>query len=164
MATVNSQVPIPDGLRDFIAATLDRAMLPSCLVTSVARTPEQQANAMFNNCVRTGVDAQKAIYKDAGKQVIQVFEDNISLTQTEDGKAHVIALMVNKINKLGPQNVSHHCLPPDASIWVCDIAKSSLESVARFQAAVVGHPQLEKLLDENNVMHVEVIKPVKVVS
>ena len=156
---VTGAVPLPTALIIFLEDVLASAGLQSCYVTSVGRTPKEQAVAMLNNCTRlNGVTEQMAIYLPPGQAVIQVVADNWADTATGAGRSRILGLMVQKIGEVGPSNVSHHCLPPDSPLIVADIRRNSVLNPMRFQEAVHGHPQFSKLLDENQVFHLEMLK------
>ena len=75
-------------------------------ITSTIRTPQEQAEAMYNN----ELNHKSPSYAAPGKQVLQIYNDNINKP-----KAEVIALMVKKIEELArkDQLVSRHCVPED---------------------------------------------------
>jgi hypothetical protein len=156
---VNSSKPLPGTIIRFMEDVLTDAQLGSCYITSIARTPREQATAMFDNCRRTGVGEQYRTYLDAGDAVIDVFAaaDPASL-DTAEGRMAVIRDMTAKIIEVGPDKVSHHCLPPDSPLDVFDIRQNSILSEVRFTAALKKHPRFSKLLIENNVYHVEAFK------
>src|SRR5262249_1922446 len=52
---------------------LEAAGLTSCVISSTARTPADQARVMYNNLVATGVAAQKKLYAAAGDMVIDEY-------------------------------------------------------------------------------------------
>lgn len=157
---VNSSKPLPGTIIRFLEEVLTDAQLGSCYVTSIARSPREQATAMFDNCKRTGVAEQYRTYLDAGDQVIDVFAASED-TDTAEGRINTIKAMEAKINEIGPEKVSHHCLPPGSPLDVFDIRQNSILSEVRFMAAVKKHPRFSKVLVENNVYHVEAWKEAK---
>ena len=157
---LTSAKPLPLGLMRLLEEILASAGLKTCYVTSIARTPREQAVAMLDNCIKTDVETQENIYLPAGDAVLKVVEDNWYLTATNSGKQKLIDLMTNKINDVGPENVSHHCLGEDAPIWVCDISQQSIQNHQQFQDACKKHKQFKKLLVENTVFHLELLKEV----
>lgn len=171
-AMVTSDKSMPSALVTFLEAALIRAGLQGCHVTSVARNVREQATAMLANLMspipddqgRVGPAKQYAIYKDAGDQIVRVAQENWSLASTGAGRAKLIGLMMTKIEEVGRDKVSHHCLPMDSPLIVCDIRKNSVLNHARFEQAILGHPQVVKLLDENNVFHLEIYKEPRVTS
>ena len=134
----------------------------SARVTSVARSAAQQAQAMYNNAIRTGAAEQHDIYKEAGDRVIDVYEAN-----KDKPEAEVVKLMAAKIREVGESNVSHHCLPADAPLSVMDIAQNSIVNGEEFRRVceadrVSPTPRVAKLLKENGVWHLELFKPLEV--
>lgn len=159
---INSPKPLSGTIIRFMEDVLTAAQLGSCYITSVARTPREQATAMFDNCRRTGVAEQYRTYLDAGDQVIDVFAAADPATlDTAEGRMAVIKDMTAKILEIGPEKVSHHCLSPDSPLEVFDIRQSSILSEVRFAAALRKHPRFSKLLIENDVYHVEAYKQAK---
>lgn len=116
---------LPDSAAKVLLNIMDGAEIVSVTVTSTTRSPEQQARAMYDNLVRYGVTAQRKLYKDAGNQVIDVFENQTSIGQTA---ALVQIEMAKKIREVGPSNVSAHCADPAIPTGkeVCDVAPSSI--------------------------------------
>lgn len=147
-------VKLPPWVVPIIENLLEQSGNQSARVTSVARTAPEQAQAMYNNCVRTGAQAQREIYKNAGDQVIDVYEANKSKPMAE-----VVALMTAKIKEVGESNVSHHCLPAGAPLCVMDIAQNSIANGEAFQKVCAADPRVSKLLKENSVWHLEVKRP-----
>lgn len=124
-------------------------------VSSVARTPYDQARVMYENCVKLGVHSQYNLYARAGDKVIAVYE-----RETKQGrdKAAVIRAMQAKIMELGPSRVSRHCV--DTSIMnVFDVPFSSITNKKEFRRALNKfHPYpISRYLDENsnNCFHIE---------
>jgi len=159
---VTSSRPLPPWLDAVLTSILRAASLNGCYVTSLSRTPREQATAMFDNCRRTGVAEQYRTYLDAGDQVIAVydaaFQANPQALDTAPGRQDCIRDMIARIIQVGPSLVSHHCLPDDAPIMACDILQSSILAEGRFLAALRAHPQYSRDLIENNVYHVELFK------
>ena len=150
-------VPLPAELIHFLERCLTKAGLQGCYVTSVARTPKQQAVAMLNNAIRTGLAEQFGVYVAAGDAVLRIAQANWQLTKSESGRERLIAMMTAKIAE-NPGAVSHHCLPSDSPLIVCDVRKNSVSNHTRFLEALKSDPQLAKVLDENNVFHIEILK------
>ncbi len=124
-------------------------------ITSVARTPEEQARAMLNNIKKNGVDSQIRLYANPGDNVIRVYNPNLSDEQN-------LAAMIAQIYKEGPGNVSHHCA--DTSVLnVVDISISKLSDVDAFLEAVEAEKQkgtISYILERNNgCVHIEIPQP-----
>ena len=92
--------------RSIIMEAMAEAGLTVVHVTSTVRSPEAQANAMFNN-ERRGKHIK---YADAGTEVQKCYPNKQK--------------MIDKIFELGPYNVSHHCGTPETlkKINVIDIS------------------------------------------
>jgi hypothetical protein len=115
-------------------------------ITSIARTPAEQASVMLTNIKRTGVDAQLKLYKEPGKQVIRVYDPQKS-------DAVNLQNMTAKIYEVGPQNVSHHCADQNL-VNVFDVSKTRLSNVDNFVNAVSAVAQ--HVIVEDNCVHVEI--------
>ncbi|MEI6408221.1 MAG: hypothetical protein WCR52_02465 [Bacteroidota bacterium] len=113
---------------DVIVSILKDSTNTSAKITSSARTPHEQAQAMYNNIVNQGVDAQKKLYGPYGDKVIDVF-----IAQKAAGKSHIeiVDAMEAKIIELGPGNVSRHCAD-FRKLVVVDIAPSSIANKSAF--------------------------------
>lgn len=115
------------------------------VISSVARTPEQQARCMLNNIKSNGMDEQRKTYKYEGQQVLNAYNPNLSDEEN-------ISRMTQKINEVGPHRVSRHCVD-SKDLCVFDVEKSSLSNVATFKQSIRTIAEL--VLDENNCVHVE---------
>jgi hypothetical protein len=113
-----------------------------CTITSTARDATDQARAMYNNLVATGVAAQRALYGPFGDQVIDTYEASKAAGKTAD---QIKADMAATITAVGPSNVSKHCADPTV-LCVVDIAPSSITNKTAFVAAVEGHAGVSKFL------------------
>lgn len=103
-------------------------------ISSTARTPEDQARAMFNNLVETGVATQLNIYRDPGDAVIRVYERltaGLPKSQIIAMSASIQSQMAVEINNQGPSNVSRHCGDP-AKLCVVDVGAALLPDNSRF--------------------------------
>lgn len=140
---------------------LNAANLSSCLITSTSRTPADQARIMFNNIVNKGVDAQKSLYKAAGKSVI---DEYVRAKQAGKNGVQIKAAMEAKIIAIGPEKVSHHCADP-AKLNVVDIAPSSLANKLAFEKATKAaqaKSTVSKFLTPGNndpAYHLEIPQP-----
>lgn len=115
----------------------------SVIITSTIRTPEEQANAMYNN-EKAGYDGL-ALYAAAGDQVIMVYRQN-----KHKPKAVVQKLMVDKINELSKQGqrVSLHCVPE--SIYrlapIIDISMRSMRSVKDYVNEAIKRREVTRVI------------------
>jgi hypothetical protein len=87
-------------------------------ITSTARTPADQARAMFQNLVNAAnpiavnVANQLALYAPPGDAVINTFVSqiqNLTYQQIIQNQTAIRAAMEQEINNQGPSNVSRHC-------------------------------------------------------
>src|SRR3954464_6203331 len=93
---------VPSACETIIKELVALAGDKSCTITSTARSPEDQARAMYNNLESKGVEAQKGLYLDAGDKVIDVYVASKAAKKTA---AKIQTDMVAKINELGPGTV-----------------------------------------------------------
>lgn len=99
-------------------------------ITSSARTPYEQALAMYNNILNRGVTDQKALYGPYGDKVIDVYVEQNAAGKS---KSEILEAMEAKILELGPRNVSRHCADFNKLV-VVDIAPSSISNQSDFVA------------------------------
>ncbi len=116
-ANANAAV-VSSAMIDAIKDALRAAGQTVATITSSARTPEDQARAMFinlvnpSNSVAQNVSNQLGLYASPGDSVINSF---VSETQGQTreqiigNQASVRAAMVAEINAQGCENVSRHC-------------------------------------------------------
>ncbi len=114
----------------------------SCTVTSTARTPAEQASAMYHNLETEGVDAQKGLYADAGDKVIDVYVASKAEKKTPD---QIKADMTAKINELGPALVSNHCAD-SSKLCVLDIDPNSIVHKTKFIEEAGNDSRVSKFL------------------
>lgn len=143
--------PIPLDARLILIDIMLASGVRSCEITSVARTPADQARVMYDNCAGSGPQQgpvnQRSLYKLPGQVVVDVFEQNRMLPRDQ-----VIALMLAKILELGPQTVSRHCCDP-AKVTVFDIGPSSVkpqEARPALEAAARADKRVVKFLSPHN--------------
>lgn len=147
------------GMRDVIKDGLRAAGASVGTITSTARSPEDQARAMFNNIRNTGAAAQFALYAPPGDAVIQVYVDEtagMTPAQITANAATIQAAMVDEINAQGPENVSKHCADP-AVRSVVDVSYGSFNTTNRTLFINSVTPRLSRLIDEpnNSCLHLE---------
>jgi hypothetical protein len=111
---------------------MEKAGIGSALITSTARTPADQARAMFDNIKATSVAKQKALY----------------------------AAMEAKIIAIGPTKVSHHAADPNL-LCVFDVAPSSIAKKSEFEKAVRADKRVSKFLVPplDPAYHLEIPQP-----
>jgi RHS repeat-associated protein len=105
----------------------------SIQINSTSRTPEDQARVMANNVTSQGMVSQKALYGTNGDKVLDLYPNQ---------KA-----MVNKINELGPGNVSKHCADPSI-MNVIDISSNNggIKNPMGFSKAAQNHSGISRVL------------------
>lgn len=159
---------IPEGAAAILREILTSANVGSAQITSVARTPAEQARVMWENLAaplpgtlkvlyKDSVDRYMHLYKPPGQAVIQVYAAHRTLAA-----APCQALMEAKILELGPRAVSAHCAGPDSSVWVIDVNPGSIpgpfrEAVSR---AARVHPRVANFLQPpaDPAFHFEILK------
>lgn len=130
--------------RSIIISAMAEAELTVVYVTSTVRSPEAQANAMYNN-QRNG---NRITYKEAGTNVQECYPNKQK--------------MIDKIYELGPYNVSHHCGTPETlkKINVIDISwqRVPVDKRRAFHNALLKRVNI--LLDQFNskdpAFHIEI--------
>ena len=130
---------------EVLSDILANAGLGECIITSTSRTPADQARVMFDNIVKHGVAAQKALYAAAGDKVIDVYS---SSKKAGKNATQIKAAMEKEIMKIGPGKVSRHCADP-AVLNVVDIAPSSILNKQAFEDAVdsaIEHGKVSKFI------------------
>jgi hypothetical protein len=152
---------------DIIKDGLRAAGQRTATITSTARTPADQARAMFVNLTKppnpisVNVANQLELYAPPGDAVINTFVNqtqNLTPQQIMQNAAAIQAAMVQEINSQGPRRVSLHCADP-SQISVVDIVASAFNpnNGPRFVNAVQG--RVSHFIDErdiNNCFHLEV--------
>lgn len=161
---------VPDSLEEILQDGGRQAGDDTIDISSTTRDAQEQADAMFGNLIRgfTGanmvtatiannVTAQIGVYAAPGDRVIRAYETavtGLNEAQIIQQSQTIIATMVAQINVEGCVRVSRHCGDP-AVRAVIDVPLSGIvnSGEARFRAAVA--PQVDRVLDENNVYHLE---------
>jgi hypothetical protein len=151
----------PAALTDFsrgvLTDILRAAGLARAVLSSTSRSPSEQARVMFANLERQGIDAQRKLYKEPGRKVIEVYRQ---AKLAGKSPAEVQALMTAEIVRLGPTTVSRHAADPKI-LNVFDVAPSSIANRAAFEAKVRAEPRVAKfLLPPNDPgYHLEIPQP-----
>lgn len=140
-ATADATV-VKDTAATVIKELLVTAGETGCTISSTARSPEDQARAMYNNLESVGVDAQKKLYAAAGDKVIDVYVASKAAKKSAD---EIKADMTDKINELGPSTVSNHCADPN-TLCVVDVKPSSITNKDKFIKAVEAEKRVSKFL------------------
>jgi hypothetical protein len=174
---INASCPTPDEVEVDWGAALDRSVVSShalsvlrdiaskaCVksvkISSTARTPEAQAHVMYDNIQTRGIASQRLLYGGPAKQVLDIYEKEVAASHD---RAQVEAAMVEKINELGPSNVSRH-ISQGPGMSTFDIAPSSIgdkEARDRFKAEAKADPRVKNFYEPPNDpgFHFEVPNP-----
>jgi peptidoglycan hydrolase-like protein with peptidoglycan-binding domain len=144
--------PLPDAPAKVLKQILRGAGLTRATVTSVVRTPADQARVMYDKIAKNGLKYSYHLYAAAGREVTKVFEDNEG-----QPRAAVVALMETKIKALGPSRVSKHC---SSTHYVFDVNPLSITAKDAFIHAVNGHKAVTKFLQppQDEAYHLEIPK------
>jgi hypothetical protein len=145
---------LPAPAAKVLKEILKAAGVARATVTSVSRTPADQARVMYDNCVSRGVEFNKRMYAAAGDKVVDVFAANKSKPRDT-----VIALMLKKILEVGPEKVSKHI---SDTHYTFDVAPNSMPAnqQAAFLAAVRGHKAVSHVIPPpvDPAYHIEIPK------
>ena len=119
---------------DVIKELLEHSNNYSATITSTARSPKDQARAMFNNLIASpdSVAQQKTLYGPYGDLVIDAF---VAAKKKQKSKKEILLAMEAKIIELGPGKVSKHCADFNKLV-VVDIAPSSIKNKEAFITSV----------------------------
>ena len=121
-------------------------------ITSTSRTPYDQARIMYDNCIAHGSESQKNIYKQPGKNVIDVF---ISQSAANKSKEEIIKKMEEKVIGEGPSNVSKHC-SDISKMNTLDLSYGKLKNSTSFYNEIKKRTELDLILEENNCYHIQI--------
>jgi hypothetical protein len=130
--------------RQVITDVATIAEVPFVVVTRTSSTPEEQALAMYRNCIAYGAESQLKLYGNYGDLVIHVFND--SLANGITAEAAVVAAMARMIRQIGPERVSGHCTSRWAERHVIDLSAKRIEKPkhAAFEAAIAAEKRIAK--------------------
>ncbi len=153
---------ISDHSIDVLKNIAKEAGETSIIVTSTTRSPEDQARIMYNNCETHGADSQKNLYGPSGDKVVEEYE---KAQEDNKGREETIEAMKDKINEVGPQNVSRHCGDPTEKN-VVDVAPSSVTNNDKFKESAEKAEKdgtVEKYIDypTDPAHHFEIRQPGK---
>jgi hypothetical protein len=151
------EADVTDFSRQVLTDILKAAGLTKTTVSSTSRSPADQARVMYANLEKEGIDAQRKLYKEPGRQVIEVYRQG---KLAGKDAATIQAEMRDKIVQLGPTTVSRHASDPKI-LNVFDVAPSSVAKRPEFEAAVRADPRVTKfLLPPNDPgYHLEIPQP-----
>ena len=157
-----------DHVTDYSAGVINDALVTvgdsEVTVTSGYRSPEKQANAMYNNLENGTVEGEKQTYGSYGDKVIDTYVDAKGKTDKQGYKinspAGVKLAMTSKIKQLGPGNVSKHSSDPKV-YNVIDIAPSTVSDIKTFHNTLKADTRVNKVLSKINkpaekAVHIEI--------
>lgn len=148
---------VTDFSRQVLTDILTAAGLSKVIISSTSRSPADQARVMFANLERQGIEAQRRLYKEPGRKVIEVYRQG---KLAGKDAATIRAEMRDEIVRLGPVTVSRHASDP--KIYnVFDVAPSSVAKRPEFESAVRAEKRVAKfLLPPNDPgYHLEIPQP-----
>jgi hypothetical protein len=128
--------------RGVLTDILKAAGLSRVTISSTSRLPADQARVMFINLEQQGIDAQRRLYKEPGRKVIEVYRQSKLAGKDQ---ASIQAAMTAEMVRLGPTTVSRHASDPKI-LNVFDVAPSSVSNRPAFEAAVRAEPRVAKFL------------------
>jgi hypothetical protein len=145
---------------DAIKDALRAAGQASATINSTARSPADQARAMFQNLtnpshtIAQNIATQHGIYAAPGDAVIDVFAaqvQGLTPAQIQQHAAQIQGAMVQEINNQGPGNVSRHCADP-TQLNVVDVGAGAFnnQNGALFVSAIQSDGRVSRLIDERN--------------
>jgi hypothetical protein len=145
---------LPEPAARVLREILRSAGVSRATVTSVSRTPADQARVMYNNCVSRGAAYNKEMYAAAGDKVVDVYVAN-----KDKPRDAVIQLMLAKITEIGPERVSKHI---SNTHYTFDVDPKSIPASqhADFAAAVKSHARVSNLIAPpiDPAYHIEIPK------
>jgi RHS repeat-associated protein len=178
--TINFQSDVSiDNVSDYSAGIVNDAMIAIgdnfVTVSSGIRTSSEQANAMYYNLETGSVEGEKNTYGSAGDKVIDTYVAGKNETKAVtkgcemivevpvNGSAKIRQMMTDKINEVGPSNVSNHTVNDPSTINVFDIRPSSISSPAGFHNSLSGDSRVKRVLSKVNkpaekAIHVEILQ------
>jgi RHS repeat-associated protein len=176
--TLESDVSM-DDVSDYSAGIVNDAMVTigdnSVTVSSGTRTPEQQASAMYNNLENGSVAGEKKTYGAGGDQVIDTYVQAKAETKEVTNACGEVSCvpqytpgqikqkMVDKINAVGPSNVSNHTVGDRSKLNVFDIKPSTVSDVTKFHNTLSGDTRVKQVLSKVNkpaekAVHIEILQ------
>jgi hypothetical protein len=135
-------------------------------ITATARTPRDQARAMFRSLTSSArttqqnVDAQHDVYPAAGDAVIDVFANDVAgLTpqQIQSRATQIRTDMLDEIGAQGCRQVTNHCADP-AQLSVVDVGSAAFTTANGPLFVGAATARVTRLVDEratNGCYHLE---------
>lgn len=136
-----------------------KACISSVKITSTARTVDDQARIMHEMISAKGMKYVKNLYGAGGQSVVDAYE---AATKKKLSEKEVRKAMVDKINDVGPENVSNHISRANGPC-VFDIAPSSISDSLKkqFIKEVKLHASVERFFEppKDPAYHLEIKNP-----
>ena len=165
-ANANAAV-VPESMRDIVRDSMRAAGVANATISSTARTPADQARAMFANLVNpentmaVNIQTLLALYAPPGDAVVNVFASQSAgqtLSQVVANATAIRAAMEAEVIAQGPENVSKHCADPTkrSTIDVGVTPFSAVPSATAFKTTASA--RVDKFIDEisnNHAFHLE---------
>jgi hypothetical protein len=143
--------------RGVLTDILRAAGLSRAVISSTSRSPADQARVMFANLERVGIEAQRRLYKEPGRKVIEVYRQ---AKLAGRNAMEIQRLMTDEIVRLGPTTVSRHASDPKI-LNVFDVAPGSIANRPVFEARVRAEGRVAKFLlpPDDPGYHLEIPQP-----
>ncbi|RDU61724.1 hypothetical protein CQA53_09805, partial [Helicobacter didelphidarum] len=131
-------------------------------ITSIARTPQQQANIMYNLIVSNGVSHVRGIYSNKVYSVINAYQQ---LTQKDKSKNDIIKAMEQEIERLVPLGYFQHCQDSkvknvfDISVRRLKNPNDFLNIAQRYQSNHQGFRIIDETINKAPCFHIEITQP-----
>jgi hypothetical protein len=135
-------------------------------ITATARTPQDQARAMFEgltssaHTTQQNIDAQHDVYPAAGDAVIDVFASDVAGLTPQQIQSHgtqIRADMLDAIGAQGCRQVTNHCADP-AQPSIVDVGSAAFTTGNGPLFAGAARSRVTRLVDErdtNGCYHLE---------
>jgi hypothetical protein len=134
--------------RQLVKDLMRSAELSQAIITSGIRMPERQAETLYGNIVKTGVEKQRQLYGEAGRKVVQVYVDQLKQGLPKDDIIDAMTDKIEELQALGVR-VSKHCVSKTAyaKLNVIDISHSRMDPAKRlaFEKAVLAAKSKRKV-------------------
>lgn len=149
---------ISEKSKSILRYIMRKADIKKIVITSSIRTPQKQAEIMFKNIEKYGIEYNKSLYSKAGDEIISIYEKG-KLNRLSN--SDIIQMMTNKIQMLGTA-VSKH-VGDYKKLNVLDIDPASIEKHKHilFQNLLFTTPEINKVLSpyttpKDPAFHIEI--------
>lgn len=149
---------VSDKSARFISNSMEAIGESSLGISDTQRTPQEQAQIMYDVIQRDGTVSAKDMYSTPGERVIDSYSTLSDIK--ESSKESIITAMTDQINVEGPQNVSRHCVN-SSKINVIDIMPSTIKNDLGFHNALKNNYGINKSITpfdkkSEKAFHVEI--------